>query len=139
MYTGGPDKTDKKTFGYDRTDIFPKLMMIEGPNHDPYMTRFLVPWTEDVFYDYLNETLSVGAESPSEGSKQEGWDADIVAGYSTDSEEDADAIMDLYLSEFKPAYDAIYYCSPYIVSLDEALTSSGYSSLDDINNNISSY
>ena len=139
MYTGGPDKTDKKTFGYDRTDIFPKLMMIEGPNHDPYMTRFLVPWTEDVFYDYLNETLSVGAESPSEGSKQEGWDADIVAGYSTDSEEDADAIMDLYLSEFKPAYDAIYYCSPYIVSLNEALASSGYSSLNDINNNISSY
>lgn len=139
MYTGGPDKTDKKTFGYDRTDIFPKLMMIEGPNHDPYMTRFLVPWTEDVFYDYLNETLSVGAESPSEGSKQEGWDADIVAGYSTDSEEDANAIMGLYLSEFKPAYDAIYYCSPYIVSLDEALASSGYSSLDDINNNLSSY
>ena len=139
MYTGGPDKTDKKTFGYDRTDIFPKLMMIEGPNHDPYMTRFLVPWTEDVFYDYLNETLSVGAESPSEGSKQEGWDADIVANYSTDSEKDADAIMDLYLSEFKPAYDAIYYCSPYIVSLNEALASSGYSSLDDINNNISSY
>lgn len=139
MYTGGPDKTDKKTFGYDRTDIFPKLMMIEGPNHDPYMTRFLVPWTEDVFYDYLNETLSVGAESPSEGSKQEGWDADIVAGYSTDSEEDANAIMDLYLSEFKPAYDAIYYCSPYIVSLNEALASSGYSSLDDINNNLSSY
>ena len=139
MYTGGPDKTDKKTFGYDRTDIFPKLMMIEGPNHDPYMTRFLVPWTEDVFYDYLNETLSVGAESPSDGSKQEGWDADIVANYSTDSEEDADAIMDLYLSEFKPAYDAIYYCSPYIVSLNEALASSGYSSLDDINNNISSY
>ena len=139
MYTGGPDKTDKKTFGYDRTDIFPKLMMIEGPNHDPYMTRFLVPWTEDVFYDYINETLSVGAESPLDGSKQEGWDADIIADYSTDSEEDAGAIMDLYLSEFKPAYDAIYYCSPYIVSLDEALASSGYSSLDDINNNLSSY
>lgn len=139
MYTGGPDKTDKKTFGYDRTDIYPKLMMIEGPNHDPYMTRFLVPWTEDVFYDYLNETLSVGAESPSDGSKQEGWDADIIAGYGTDSAEDASAIMDLYLSEFKPAYDAIYYCSPYIVSLDEALAASGYSSLDDINNNLSNY
>lgn len=139
MYTGGPDKTDKKTFGYDRTDLYPKLMMIEGPNHDPYMTRFLVPWTEDVFYDYLNETLSVGAESPSDGSKQEGWDADIIAGYGTDSAEDASAIMDLYLSEFKPAYDAIYYCSPYLVSLDEALAASGYSSLDDINNNLSSY
>lgn len=139
MYTGGPDKTDKKTFGFDRTDVFPKLMMIEGPNHDPYMTRFLVPWTDDVFYDYQNETLSTGAQSAADGSKQEGWDADIVAGYSTDSADDASAIMGLFMSEFKPAYDAIYYCSPYIVSLSEALSASGYASLEDINNNLAAY
>lgn len=139
MYTGGPDKTDKKTFGYDRTDIYPKLMMIEGPNHDPYMTRFLVPWTEDVFYDYQNETLSVGASTPSEGNKQEGWDADIAAGYGTDAQEDAEAIFGLFTSEFKPAYDAVYYCSPYIASLEEALAQSGYASLEDINNNLAAY
>lgn len=139
MYTGGPDKTDKKTFSYDATEAFPKLMMIEGPNHDPYLTRFLVPWTEDVFYDYVNETLSVGASSPSEGSKQEGWDADIAAGYGTDKAGDAQNIMNLFVSEFKPAYDSIYYCSPYLVSLADALSASGYASLEDINNNIATY
>ena len=139
MYTGGPDKTDKKTFSYDETEAFPKLMMIEGPNHDPYLTRFLVPWTEDVFYDYVNETLSVGASSPSDGSKQEGWDADIAAGYGTDDENDAQNIMNLFVSEFKPAYDSIYYCSPYLVSLADALAASGYSSLEEINNNIAVY
>ena len=139
MYTGGPDKTDKKTFSYDATGAFPKLMMIEGPNHDPYLTRFLVPWTEDVFYDYVNETLSVGAASPSEGSKQEGWDADIAAGYGTDDANDAQNVMNLFVSEFKPAYDSIYYCSPYLVSLADALAASGYASLDEINNNIAVY
>lgn len=134
LMTGGPDKKDKKTFGYNATDEYPSLMMIEGPNHDPFMTRFLVPWTDDVFYDYLNETLSIGAASATEGAKQEGWDADIVAGYSADKAEDAKAIYDLYVSEFKPAYDAIYYNSPYIAHIDE----SGYT-LEQINNNLTTF
>lgn len=134
LMTGGPDKKDKKTFGYNATEEYPSLMMIEGPNHDPFMTRFLVPWTDDVFYDYLNETLSIGAASATEGAKQEGWDADIVAGYSADKAEDAKAIYDLYVSEFKPAYDAIYYNSPYIAHIDE----SGYT-LEQINNNLTTF
>lgn len=134
LMTGGADKKDKKTFGYNATDEYPSLMMIEGPNHDPFMTRFLVPWTDDVFYDYLNETLSVGATSATEGAKQEGWDADIVAGYSTDKAEDAKAIYDLYVSEFKPAYDAVYYNSPYIAHID----ASGYT-LEQINNNLTTF
>ena len=134
LYTGGPDKGDKKTFGYNATDEYPSLMMIEGPNHDPYLTRFLIPWTDDVFYDYQNETLSVGAQAAADGSKQEGWDADIVADYSTDKESDAQAIFDLYKSEFKPAYDAIYYNSLYIASLIE----SG-KTLSEINSNVSEF
>lgn len=134
LYTGGPDKGDKKTFGYNATDEYPALMMIEGPNHDPYLTRFLIPWTDDVFYDYQNETLSVGAQAAADGSKQEGWDADIVADYSTDKESDAQAIFDLYKSEFKPAYDAIYYNSLYIASLIE----SG-KTLSEINSNVSEF
>lgn len=134
LMTGGADKKDKKTFGYNATDEYPSLMMIEGPNHDPFMTRFLVPWTDDVFYDYLNETLSIGAASATEGAKQEGWDADIVAGYSADKAEDAKAIYDLYVSEFKPAYDAVYYNSPYIAHIDE----SGYT-LEQINNNLTTF
>lgn len=131
LYTGGPDKGDKKTFGYNETETYPSLMMIEGPNHDPYLTRFLIPWTSDVFYDSSAETLSVGAKSASDGAKQEGWDADIVADYSSDDSADESAIQALYESEFKPAYDAIYYNSPYIASLAE----SGYT-LDEINANV---
>lgn len=115
LYTVGPDKKDKKTFGYNATSDYPSLMMIEGPNHAPYMTRFLVPWTDDVFYNYAEETLSTGDSSYS----QEGWDADIAAGYSTDDADDAQNIMGLFADEFKPAYDAIYYNSPYLASLAE--------------------
>lgn len=131
LYTGGPDKEDKKTFGYNETATYPSLMMIEGPNHDPYLTRFLVPWTSDVFYDASAETLSVGARSASDGARQEGWDADIVADYSSDDSADEAAIQSLYETEFKPAYDAIYYNSPYIASLTE----SGYT-LAEINANV---
>lgn len=135
LYTGGPDKTDKKTFGYNEVTDYPSLMMIEGPNHDPYLTRFLVPWTDDVFYDYANETLSTGAQSPSDGSKQEGWDADIVGDYSSDKESDAAAIFNLYKTEFKPAYDVAYYCSPYLASIAET----GYASVDAINADLVNY
>ena len=135
LYTGGPDKTDKKTFGYNEVSDYPSLMMIEGPNHDPYLTRFLVPWTDDVFYDYANETLSTGAQSPSDGSKQEGWDADIVGDYSSDKAADAEAIMNLYRTEFKPAYDVAYYCSPYLASIAET----GYASVDAINADLVNY
>lgn len=134
LYTGGPDKKDKKTFGYNATDAFPNLMMIEGPNHDPYLTRFLVPWTEDVFYDHSAETLSVGAQFASDGAKQEGWDADIVGDYSADEADDAAAILALYESEFKPAYDAIYYNSPYIAALAET-----GKTLDEINADLTTF
>lgn len=134
LYSGGPDKKDKKTFGYNETATYPSLMMIEGPNHDPYLTRFLVPWTDDVFYDASAETLSVGARAASDGAKQEGWDADIVADYSSDDSADEAAIQSLYEKEFKPAYDVIYYNSPYIASLAE----SGCT-LSEINSNISEF
>lgn len=113
LYTGGPDKTDKKTFGYNETDTYPKLMMIEGPNHKPLLTRFLTPWTDDVFYDQSQETLSIGDPN---GEKEEGWDADIAGDFDTEE----DNILPLYESEFKPAYDAIFYNSVYIASLKEA-------------------
>lgn len=106
LYTIGPDKTDKKTFGYDRTNDYPSLMMIEGPNHAPRLTRFLCPWTSDVAYSAANETLECGG--------QEGWDADIAAGYSTDNTAHAAAIQTLFENEFKPAYDIIFFTSPYI-------------------------
>lgn len=134
LYTGGPDKTDKKTFGYNETGTYPSLMMIEGPDHYPVLTRFLVPWTDDVFYDWSKdmETLSVGSIN---GNKEGGWDADIVGKYSSDEEKDSASVYKLYNDEFKPAYDAIYYCSPYIAYVGDAK----YKSVEEINSHITDF
>ena len=53
LYTFGPDKGDKYTFGYD-TDYFPDLLSIEGSDNSPLLTLFRVPWNTDsgrVVYD----------------------------------------------------------------------------------------
>ncbi len=108
LYTAGPDKGDKKTFGYNETSAYPKLMMVEGPNHAPLATRFLCAW-DDVVYDGDNETLTFGGE--------EGWDADVAAGYDTVA--DTEAVRALYESEFRPAYEFVFFTSPYLMTTAE--------------------
>lgn len=130
LYTAGPDKGSKVTFGY--SDSYPDLLSIEGPNHAPLGTRFMHPWV-DVTYDPVDETLKYGGE--------EGWDCDYV-NYETSTkgtQEDWDAILGLYESEWKPAYDLVYHCSPYIASLASALASGGYSSIADANADIDNF
>ena len=120
QYTIGPDKGDSKTFGYDK-EKYPNFLSLEGPNHNPLGTRFLHPWTENTQYNSEAETLEFGG--------QEGWDVDACP-YETDVAEDQPKIQALLEAEWKPAYDIVYYCSPYIISLNEA----GYSSISQLNN-----
>ena len=125
LYTTGPDKGSKVTFGYSSS--YGSLLSIEGPNHAPRGTRFLHPWV-DVTYDYQDETLKFGGE--------EGWDCDgIGGGLSSDEQSDAAAILALYTSEWKPAYDIVYHCSPYIASIAET----GYASAAAINNDLTAF
>ena len=115
LYTIGPDKGDKSTFGYD-TKAYPSLLSLEGPNHAPLGTRFLHPWTEDVDYDPAQETMTFGGE--------EAWDVDVCP-YETDGTSDdwvpenKQQILSLLEREWKPAYDIVYYCSPFLRSLEE--------------------
>ena len=118
LYTAGPDKGDKKTFGYDYK-TYPDLLQIEGPNHAPLATRFLHPWI-DVEYSADDETLTFGG--------QEGWDVSACR-YETDDPADAANILALMEREWKPAYEIVYNCSPYLCSLAEA----GYASLNALN------
>ena len=112
LYTCGPDKGDSGTFGYNNETF----LSIEGPNHAPLATRFLHPWV-DVDYDQEEETLTFGGE--------EGWDCDACP-YETATVDDpaenaqnkAD-VMNLYTSEWKPAYEIAYFCSPFLRSLSE--------------------
>ena len=110
LYTIGPDKGCKVTFGYDKS-LYPKAMCIEGPNHAPRGTRFLHPWV-DVTYSSTDETLKFGG--------QEGWDDDFSSVGSSDDATKEAAILACYESEWKPAYNLTYHCSPYIAKLTEA-------------------
>ena len=124
LYTIGPDKGCKVSFGYTGDDNsgdggfdYSSCMCIEGPNHSPRGTRFLHPWV-DVWYDSGDETLKFGTGQNAE----EAWDDDYSADIDSDTSKPAEIqqIDDMYYTEWKPAYDLVYHCSPYIASLQEA-------------------
>ena len=130
IYTAGPDKNSKTSFGYDG-DTYQKLLSIEGPNHDPLGTRFLVPWV-DVTYDYEHETLAFGGE--------EGWDCDVIGGgLKTDKANFAAQVLALYEDEWKPAYEIVFHCSPYIAALSDALSENGYANIAAVNADIDNF
>lgn len=114
LYTTGPDKGSKVTFGYD-TSRYQNLLSLEGPDHTPLATRFLHPWV-DVTLD--GEMLMFGG--------QRGWECSVAAS----------SALTLCENEWKPAYELVYHCSPYIASLSDAYAASGYNSISDINENI---
>ena len=116
VYTAGPDKGSKVTFGYNKS-TYPSCLSIEGPNHAPRGTRFLTPWV-DVAYDPQEETLTFGGE--------EGWDVDYVKWETSKkkgTQADWDNIRALYESEWRPAYECVYNNSPYIASAQEVINS----------------
>lgn len=55
MGTFGSGKADKPTFGYDKTKT-PNMLMIEGSDNNPRLTKHQVPWIDgDVYYDEEEE------------------------------------------------------------------------------------
>ena len=108
LYTCGPDKGDGDTFGYDKT-TYPSYLSLEGPNHNPLGTRFLHPWT-DMAYSSVDETMTLGGE--------EAWDVDACK-FTTDDAADNTNITNLLTQEWKPAYDIVFFCSPFLRSLSE--------------------
>lgn len=92
LYTFGPDKGDKYTFGYD-TDLFPGMLSIEGSDNSPLCTLFRVPWNPDKPYIVYNED-----EEAFQYNGANSWD--FGAGEIGN------------ISKFLPAYNIVYQCSP---------------------------
>jgi hypothetical protein len=131
LYTAGPDKSSKTSFGHS-TSTYENLMSIEGPNHEPRGTRFVQPWV-DVYYDPSEETLCMGGN---DGKNYDAWDCAIAGDNATDLEGDQtdwDNILALFGSEWRPAYDCVFNNSPYIAKWSDALTESGFASIEAIN------
>lgn len=92
LYTFGPDKGDKYTFGYD-TDLFPGMLSIEGADNSPLCTLFRVPWNPNKSYIVYNED-----EEAFQYNGANSWD--FGAGEIEN------------ISKFLPAYNIVYQCSP---------------------------
>lgn len=101
LYTFGPDKGDKYTFGYD-TDLFPGMISIEGSDNSPLCTLFRVPWNPDKNYIVYNED-----EEAFQYNGANSWD--FGAGEIEN------------VSKFIPAYNIVYQCSPRLQPFDGSL------------------
>lgn len=102
LYTFGPDKGDKYTFGHD-TDLFPGMISIEGADNSPLCTLFRVPWNPQKPYIVYNEE-----EEAFQYNGANSWD---FGGGEIEN-----------VSKFIPAYNIVYVCSPRIRPFDGTLT-----------------
>lgn len=130
LFTIGPDKGDKPTFGYDIEDteensIKDSLMTLEGTNHLRKMVQFNYPWNSDVAYLASNECLNI---VKSTDDYDNGWEVGNCYGLSSDDASDQAAIQAFLESEFKPAYDVAFNNSTHIFPI--ALADETYGGAD---------
>lgn len=92
LYTFGPGKGDKPTFGYDK-NVFPYYLMIEGCDNGEPLTNHRIPWNEDI-------TIGGDEDELLQYSGRKQWEIDMG---NPDS-----------LSYFKDAFNFVYLCTPHI-------------------------
>ena len=112
LYTIGPDKGDKKTFGFNDDD---NLVHLEGADHDIASVGFEYPWSK----------MSVGQNADGDdimgGVGKNGivgaWE--IGAAAKTIDGETSEDFQQILNEEFRGAYDVANLNNPYIIGLTE--------------------
>lgn len=128
LYTIGPDKGDKSTFGYDNEDYENTLIHMEGTDHSPRGVGMEYPWEQMVVGLNEDGDAFIGSKG-ADGTMNEGaWE--IGACGDKESVEDMKAYLDV---EFAPAYKLDYECTPMIVGLPSG------TSIDDVNADIKNF
>lgn len=127
LYTVGPDKGDRTTFGFNNPEFGSSIMDMEGTDHTPMGVGFDYPWNS-MGYDYAKEGF--GAIT-SNGSVAVAYEVGSAGSLSPDEAADQDAVWSMIESEFKPAYEAVYNNSTCILGVTDTL--------ETINSNISSW
>lgn len=108
LFTIGPDKGDKPTFGFDTVED--SLITLEGTDHTPRMAKFNTPWDSThadlhITYDSDNAVDSAFISLKKEGGTwDDAWEVGDVNGLDLDDPLAKEAL----LAEFKPAYDVAY-------------------------------
>lgn len=128
LYTIGPDKGDKSTFGYDNEDYENTLIHMEGTDHSPRGVGMEYPWEQMVVGLNEDGDAFIGSKG-ADGTMNEGaWE--IGACGDKESVSDMKAYLDV---EFAPAYKLDYECTPLIVGLPSG------TSIDDVNADIKNF
>lgn len=112
LYTIGPDKGDKKTFGFNDDE---NLIHLEGADHDIASVGFEYPWSK----------MSVGQNADGDdimgGVGKNGivgaWE--IGAASKTINGETSEDFQQILNEEFRGAYDVANLNNPYIIGLTE--------------------
>jgi len=117
MFTIGPDKGDKPTFGFDT--VKGSLISLEGTDHNQPVATFSVPYDAgtgagSVNYFYTQEGIAINNGN---GTYQTGLEVGNCHGKEIDKEAgaaDEEAVRAILISELKPAYDLVWHNSTLI-------------------------
>lgn len=117
LFTIGPDKGDKPTFGYDR--VKNALISLEGTDHNQPLATFSYPYLEgtgtgDVNYFYTQEGIGI---KKSDGTFLTGIEISNCHDLEIDKSKgasDEDNVRSVLHDEFKPAYDLVWHNSTLI-------------------------
>lgn len=114
LYTIGPDKGDKKTFGFDG-EYESTLIHLEGTDHTPKGVGFDYPYEE---LGYSGSAEALGAINAT-GAVVAAWECGAAGEYDPkDNPTEVKAMLD---AEFKPAYDVVEKNTTYILGVTETL------------------
>ena len=115
LYTIGPDKGDKPTFGYDNEAFKDTLIHMEGTDHTPKGVGFDYPYDE---LGYSGASEALGAVNAS-GAVVAAWEVGAAGEFDPkNNPEEVKAMLD---EEFKGAYNVVENNSTYILGVSETL------------------
>lgn len=114
LYTIGPDKGDKATFGFDG-EYESTLIHLEGTDHTPKGVGMDYPWEE---LGYSGSAEALGAVNAS-GAVVAAWECGAAGDY--DPKDEPTETKTMLDAEFKPAYDVAEKNSTYILGVTETL------------------
>ena len=128
LYTIGPDKGDKPTFGYDNKTYKSTLIHMEGTDHDKVGVGMDYPWEQMTVGLNIKKDAFIGPKNSLGKLGDESWEIGACGGLEDPAE------MKAYLDvEFAPAYNLDYECTPLIYGLPSGIT------IDDVNANLKEF
>lgn len=116
LFTIGPDKGDKPTFGFDLVED--DLISMEGTDHTPQMAKFNVPWDEQTGYFVNSSGDGFLATKAPQGTFVNALEVGSAKTADTKIASDSLAVL---VESFKDAYDVVYDNSTLIfpIALDD--------------------